>query len=137
MYRELGDVPLIYLGEIYTDKGQDKPYLGGLGFAGATWKIKATNGYEWCTNNLWDHSEVTNEPDNCVICQLVKRTSMVSNIERELWLPMITPAQHNAWEAGKHIQEVLTQYTDDEREFLMTGITSEEWDATFAEDEDE
>lgn len=137
MYRELGDVPLIYLGHIYTDKGQDKPYLGGLGFTGATWNIKATNGYEWCTNNLWDHSEDVDleTPDNCVIYQLVKRTSANSGIERELWMPMITPEQHNQFESGKHIQEVLTQYSDSEREFLLTGITAEEWDAMFSEED--
>jgi hypothetical protein len=37
----------------------------------------------------------------------------------------------------RHIQELLPQCTDAEREFLMTGITPEEWDALANHDEEE
>lgn len=132
---------LIYNHEIYVDDGRDNPRHGDMmGFGGAEWKIKHNDGTETSTNNLWSsgkmhQSEWEENPDNCVILQPVTRVSMVSNIERTLWLPMITPEQHLLFENGKHIQEVLTNYTDAEREFLMTGITDEEWDETF-NDED-
>lgn len=131
MYREEGDTALVYLGHVYTDKGQDKPYLGVLGFFGAEWKIKLNSGEEWFTNNLWSHAN-TDQPDNCIIYQLVKRRSPVSGTDHERWLPMITPDQQHRLQT-EHIQAVLTNYTDSEREFIMTGITDEEWDATFGE----
>lgn len=131
---------LIYNHEIYVDDGRDKPRYGSfMGFGGAEWKIKHSDGTETDTNNLWATGKVPQSdwettPDNCVILQSVTRISMTSGIERTLWLPMITPAQHLLFEQGKHIQEVLTNYTDDEREFLMTGITNNEWDELFSEE---
>lgn len=35
-----------------------------------------------------------------------------------------------------HIQDALPHLTADEREFLMTGATPEEWDAAFGSEED-
>lgn len=35
------------------------------------------------------------------------------------------------WQNGKLIQDAFPYLTPDEREFLKTGITPEEWDATF------
>jgi hypothetical protein len=129
---------LIYNHEIYVDDGRDKPRFGSfMGFGGAEWKIKHNDGTETDTNNLWSVGKLSDDtPDNCVIFQSVTRKSMLSNIERTMWLPMITPEQHLLFEQGKHIQEVLTNYTDSEREFLMTGISDDEWDEAFKDDED-
>lgn len=41
------------------------------------------------------------------------------------------------WMNGKRVQEAFSFLTADEREFLMTGITKEEWDKTFSEDVEE
>lgn len=41
----------------------------------------------------------------------------------------------NARREGKHIQDVLPHLTPDEREFLMTGSTPEEWKEIFGDDE--
>jgi hypothetical protein len=49
----------------------------------------------------------------------------------------ITHGQFSAWIGGALIQEAMPHLTASEREFLMTGITSEEWDETFGESEDE
>ena len=49
----------------------------------------------------------------------------------------ITHEQFSAWVDGALIQEAMPHLTASEREFLMTGITSEEWDETFGESEDE
>jgi hypothetical protein len=133
---------LIYNHEIYVDDGRDKPRYGSfMGFGGAEWKIKHNDGTETDTNNLWAIGKIPQSawettPDNCVILQPVTRKSMLSDVERTMWLPMITPAQHLLFEQGKHIQEVLTNYTDSEREFLMTGISDDEWDEAFKDDED-
>lgn len=53
----------------------------------------------------------------------------------------ITQAQLNAWVGGEKgmygslIQDVMPNISADEREFIMTGITPDEWDAEFGEDE--
>jgi hypothetical protein len=36
---------------------------------------------------------------------------------------------------GEYIQVAFDNFTSDEREFLMTGITKEEWDLMFPKDE--
>ena len=38
--------------------------------------------------------------------------------------------------AGALIQNVFPDLSTDDREFLMTGITPEEWDAAFGDEED-
>ena len=43
----------------------------------------------------------------------------------------ITHEQFSAWVDGALIQEAMPHLTASEREFLMTGITSEEWYETF------
>jgi hypothetical protein len=43
----------------------------------------------------------------------------------------ITEEQLAAWRDGMLIQTAMPQLTPDEREFLMTGISKEEWDAAF------
>ena len=45
----------------------------------------------------------------------------------------VTHEQLAQWEAGELIQVAMPQLTDDEREFLQTGATQEEWDAMFKE----
>lgn len=43
----------------------------------------------------------------------------------------VTPEQIKAWENGMLIQRAMPNLTADEREFLMSGITKEEWDNYF------
>ena len=40
----------------------------------------------------------------------------------------VTNAQIDAWKRGQVIQDAMPQLDADEREFIMTGITTEEWD---------
>ena len=50
----------------------------------------------------------------------------------------ISEEQLDMWKNGKDlIQNIAPNLSDDEREFIMTGVTSEEWDEAFKEDEDE
>ena len=41
----------------------------------------------------------------------------------------------NSWKDGMLIQNALPYLTSEEREFLITGATPEEWDDTFKEEE--
>ena len=41
--------------------------------------------------------------------------------------------QITLWMEGALIQDVMPNLTPEEREFLMTGITPAEWDATFGD----
>lgn len=66
---------------------------------------------------------------------LITRTSQVSGIERTRDIP-VTEGQLKAWQNGGHIQRVMSNLSEDDREFIMTGITQEEWDTMFPEEED-
>lgn len=47
----------------------------------------------------------------------------------------ITEEQLTQWENGELIQNVFPNLSADEREFIMTGITPQEWHETFGEDD--
>lgn len=48
----------------------------------------------------------------------------------------VTPEQLARWKTGGElIQRVMPNLTPDEREFIITGIVQEEWDAAFPEEE--
>lgn len=66
---------------------------------------------------------------------LITRTSEVSGIERTKDIP-VTEEQLQAWQNGGHIQRVMSNLSEDDREFIMTGITQEEWDTMFPEEEE-
>jgi len=65
----------------------------------------------------------------------ITRTSMVSGITRTLNLP-VTEAQLDAWASGELIQNAFPNLSADEREFLKTGITAEEWESLFGGEEE-
>lgn len=60
----------------------------------------------------------------------ITRTSMFTGVERTIDLP-ITEEQLAAWKSGTLIQEAMPELSPDNREFVMTGVTSEEWRAEF------
>jgi hypothetical protein len=62
----------------------------------------------------------------------ITRKSPISGIERTLDLP-ITQEQIDSWENGELIQVALPDLTANQREFLLTGIVQDEWDALFKE----
>lgn len=43
----------------------------------------------------------------------------------------VTEQQLQAWKGGQLIQNAMPNLTDDEREFIMTGILPAQWDAIF------
>lgn len=48
-----------------------------------------------------------------------------------------TYEQYDAWQRGEYIQKAMPQLTNPEREFLMSGMTPEQWDETWKEDDEE
>ena len=56
----------------------------------------------------------------------VTRFSLLTGRENTLDLP-ITEAEFAAFRAGTLVQEAFPKLTAEEREFLLTGITPEEW----------
>jgi hypothetical protein len=58
----------------------------------------------------------------------ITKTSIWSKKTRTMDLD-ITEAQIEKWENGELIQNAFPNLNNDEREFLLTGMTPEEWDA--------
>jgi hypothetical protein len=65
---------------------------------------------------------------------LIMRISMLSGEVNEMDLD-ITPAQLESYELfGVLLQDAFPNLSPDEREFIKTGITPEEWDDAFGGD---
>lgn len=61
---------------------------------------------------------------------LITRKSPVTKRENTMDLP-ITEEQLTRWRSGELAQKVFPDLTPDQREFLMSGMTAEDWKATF------
>ena len=57
----------------------------------------------------------------------VINTSALTGKEHSMLLP-VTKEQIKRWQDGELVQDVFPFLNDSQREFLMTGITPEEWD---------
>ena len=73
---------------------------------------------------------------------LIKRVSPFSGVEHTMDLPTVTQERldqcwsQNPERKGRHIQDVFPELTPDQREFIMTGITPEEWNEQFGSDDE-
>ena len=68
---------------------------------------------------------------------LVHKKSTVSGRVNSMLLPT-TQGKIEYWlESGKLIQDVMPDLNDNQREFLMSGITPREWNDMFGEEDDE
>jgi hypothetical protein len=65
---------------------------------------------------------------------IIQRTSPLSGNIHSMDLN-VTEEQINAYKNGMLIQDAFPNLTADEREFIMTGITAEEWNTVFAEED--
>jgi len=66
---------------------------------------------------------------------LLTRRDPLTGRMNTLDLP-ITPDQIAAWQQGQLIQHAMPHLTLDQREFLLTGLMPESWEAMFAEEDD-
>jgi len=64
----------------------------------------------------------------------ITRTSMYSGITRTRDLPIVQ-AQIDAWQGGALIQNAFPDLSDSDREFIITGITADEWIEMFSGEE--
>ena len=65
---------------------------------------------------------------------LVTKRSEITGVEHTLEVPC-TAEQLIKWSEGQHIQVAMPDVPAPLREFLMTGITPEEWDSMFGEED--
>ena len=68
-------------------------------------------------------------------------TSMLTNITRTMEFKQYTQEEferrYHAWRSGNLLlQEAFAELSPNGREFVKTGITPEEWDDAFGEDND-
>ena len=63
----------------------------------------------------------------------ITRTSMLSGEINSMELD-VTQEQLDLWQGGKLIQNAFPHLNADEREFIKTGITAQEWDNAFGSD---
>lgn len=66
----------------------------------------------------------------------ITRTSQSSGITRTLDLN-ITQEQLDNFNDGMHVQKAFPHLSADQREFILTGITGEEWNKIFPPEEEE
>ena len=57
----------------------------------------------------------------------ITKVSILSKIERSLDLD-VTAEEIKAWKSRMLIQDAMPRLNENEREFIMTGITAEEWE---------
>jgi len=63
----------------------------------------------------------------------ITKTSILSGITRTKEIN-VNQSQIDKWKAGMLIQDAMPDVSVDEREFIMTGSTPEEWDLYFNEE---
>jgi hypothetical protein len=68
---------------------------------------------------------------NGVYTMKITRTSRLTGKTSVMYLD-ITKEQLFSWVDGQLIQDAMPQLSAEEREFMMTGITPDEWDSVFA-----
>jgi len=61
----------------------------------------------------------------------IERTSAHSGITRTLDLD-VTLEEYASWKGGELIQNAMPRLNTDEREFIKTGMTAEEWEEMFS-----
>jgi hypothetical protein len=61
------------------------------------------------------------------------RKSMLSGVTRSRDID-VTEEEYDRWRSGVLIQRAMPHLSDVDREFIMTGITEEEWNAEMKEE---
>ena len=61
------------------------------------------------------------------------RKSMLSGVVRTRDID-VTEEEYDRWRSGVLIQRAMPHLSDVDREFIMTGITEEEWNAEMKEE---
>jgi len=67
---------------------------------------------------------------------LIRRKSQLTGKTREKEID-VDQQQLLNWASGIHIQHAMPNVSAEDREFIMTGITPEEWDGAFPAENEE
>jgi hypothetical protein len=54
--------------------------------------------------------------------------------EHHTWNIAVNEQQLSAWRSGQLIQDAMPHLTDDEREFILSGILPDQWDQLFGKE---
>ena len=65
----------------------------------------------------------------------ITRTSGLTGKTHTRFIPGLTEDAIKAWQAGAFIQDAMPNISPDDREFIKTGITPEEWTAIIGDEE--
>lgn len=71
-------------------------------------------------------------------CTVVTKQCPFTGVNNTLEIPLAPEVYLNCfmqWQSGSLIQEAFPMLSPDYREFIMTGITPEMWDAMFTDGE--
>jgi hypothetical protein len=63
----------------------------------------------------------------------ITRVSPVTGIMNTMDLP-VTLEQMNYWRNGATIQQAMPHLSDDQREFILSGCTPQDWEELFGEE---
>ena len=63
----------------------------------------------------------------------ITKTSMISGQQNTIWIEGLTASMLKEWEDGALVQDALRGIPQEMREFVMTGITPDEWSKTFSD----
>jgi hypothetical protein len=61
------------------------------------------------------------------------RKSMISGVTRSRDID-VTEEEYDRWHSGMLIQRAMPHLSDVDREFIMSGVTEEEWNAEMKEE---
>lgn len=65
---------------------------------------------------------------------IVKRKSVFSGVERTRDIP-VNPEDYKLWEQGySSIDEAMPYLNSEDREFILSGMTAQEWQNAFSEE---
>ena len=67
----------------------------------------------------------------------ITKTSMITGQQNTIWIEGLTASMLKEWEGGALAQDALRGIPQELREFIMTGITPDEWDKAFSGVEEE
>lgn len=67
---------------------------------------------------------------------LITRRSPFSGVERTRDLS-VTKEEIDRWRGGEFVQHVWPNLSPDDREFIMTGISPQEWDENVPKEEED
>jgi hypothetical protein len=66
----------------------------------------------------------------------ITRESTLTGVTRTLDID-VTQEQINKWQSGSYIQDAMPHLSADDREFLISGITPDEWKKAFPDDDED